>query len=58
VLVTVATCFLGYEAIRRLRPLRPLFGLERGERQPTLAPAGVAAAPRLTTESRVPCDVN
>jgi glucans biosynthesis protein C len=27
VMVTVATCFLGYEAIRRVRVLRPLFGL-------------------------------
>jgi hypothetical protein len=27
VLATAALCFLGYEAIRRVRPLRPLFGL-------------------------------
>jgi glucans biosynthesis protein C len=27
VMVTVATCFLGYEAVRRLRWVRPLFGL-------------------------------
>ena len=30
VLVTAATCFLSYEAIRRVRLLRPLFGLELG----------------------------
>jgi glucans biosynthesis protein C len=30
VLVTAATCFLSYEAIRRIALLRPLFGLERG----------------------------
>ena len=29
VLVTISTCFLGYEAIRRVRVLRPLFGLAR-----------------------------
>jgi glucans biosynthesis protein C len=28
VMVTVATCFLGYEALRRVWLLRPLFGLE------------------------------
>jgi glucan biosynthesis protein C len=27
VLVTVAICFLGYEVIRRIRPLQPLFGV-------------------------------
>ena len=32
VLVTVAACFLGYEAIRRAGVLRPLFGLARKER--------------------------
>jgi peptidoglycan/LPS O-acetylase OafA/YrhL len=59
VLVTVATCFLGYEAIRRLRPLRPLFGLERGARVSKFAAAGgVAAAPQLKAEYSVPCDVN
>jgi glucan biosynthesis protein C len=31
VMVTVTTCFLGYEAIRRVRLLRPLFGLDRGQ---------------------------
>jgi hypothetical protein len=30
VLVTAATCFLSYELIRRVRLLRPLFGLEAG----------------------------
>ena len=32
VLATVATCFLGYEAIRRVRLLQPLFGLAREPR--------------------------
>ncbi|MDB6097821.1 MAG: hypothetical protein JWN58_524 [Gammaproteobacteria bacterium] len=47
VLVTVTTCFLGYEAIRRVRVLRPLFGL-----------AGAPAAPRLGQEFSVPQDIN
>jgi peptidoglycan/LPS O-acetylase OafA/YrhL len=43
VLVTLAACFLGYEVIRRVRFLRPLFGLaavESGgaERATELAP--------------------
>ena len=45
VLVTASACFLGYEAIRRVRILRPLFGLPIGDRQasnrrgPSVAPA-------------------
>jgi hypothetical protein len=45
VLVTASACFLGYEAIRRMRILRPLFGLPIGDRQvssrraPAVAPA-------------------
>jgi hypothetical protein len=31
--VTVAACFLGYELIRRVPPLRPLFGLALGRRE-------------------------
>ena len=59
VLVTAATCVLSYEAIRRLRPLRPLFGLERGVPTTKLATtAGVAAAPRLAADLSVPCDIN
>lgn len=48
--VTAACCFLGYEAIRRLNPLQPLFGLalERrtaAPRKPTLAALRVAGVP-------------
>jgi glucan biosynthesis protein C len=45
VLITVVLCFLGYEAIRRVRWLRPLLGLavaERGERLPSPVPRGAA----------------
>jgi len=48
VLVTAASCFLGYEMIRRVWLLRPLFGLAlavqagRG-RGPTLAPSAAAS---------------
>jgi len=38
VLVTVALCFLGYEAIRRVTVLRPLFGLAFSPRGEQLAP--------------------
>jgi peptidoglycan/LPS O-acetylase OafA/YrhL len=38
VLVTAALCFLGYEAIRRVGVLRPLFGLARLERRIPPAP--------------------
>jgi glucan biosynthesis protein C len=61
VLVTVTTCFLGYEAIRRVRLLRPLFGLERGS--PSAAPkrtvrGGAPQAQRLALEHGVPQDIN
>jgi glucans biosynthesis protein C len=61
VLVTVTTCFLGYEAIRRVRLLRPLFGLERGS--PSAAPERAARrsaplAERLAPEHGVPHDIN
>ncbi len=39
VLVTVALCFLGYEAIRRVAALRPLFGLARAGEVEGLPPA-------------------
>ena len=66
VLVTVTTCFLGYEAIRRVRLLRPLFGLERGlgAPRPRAAPERAArgSAPlaerRLAPEHGVPQDIN
>jgi len=38
VLLTVALCFLGYEAIRRVGVLRPLFGLAFSPRGEQLAP--------------------
>jgi glucan biosynthesis protein C len=63
VLVTAATCFLSYEAIRRVRLLRPLFGLERGAPRAARAAAlpggrGVPAARRLAPELAVPQDIN
>jgi acyltransferase-like protein len=59
VLVTAATCFLGYEAIRRVRLLRPLFGLEAGAARPRKLAAGPsAAAQRLAPELIVPQDIN
>lgn len=39
VLGTVATCALGHELVRRVGPLRPLFGLKRRQR-PEPAPVG------------------
>jgi len=45
VLVTLATCFLGYEVIRRVRFLRPLFGLAATERGPEGA---TQLAPRVS----------
>jgi hypothetical protein len=60
VLVTAATCFLSYEAIRRVRLLRPLFGLERGEATPRKPEPGrsAVAARRLSPELVVPQDIN
>ena len=49
VLVTAATCFLSYEAIRRVRLLRPLFGLDAGTN---------AAAARRRTPDLVPQDMS
>ena len=61
VLVTVTTCFLGYEAIRRVRLLRPLFGLERGA--PSAVPERTArrsapVAQHVALEPGVPQDIN
>ena len=45
VLITAAVCFLGYEAIRRVMLLRPLFGLaasSNGERVPPAVPRPAA----------------
>ena len=59
VLVTVATCFLSYEAIRRVRLLRPLFGLEAGAAESRiLQPRGNAAAQRQASRLNVPQDIN
>jgi len=53
VLVTVATCFLVYEAIRRFRPMRPLFGLAREAATPRNIQGtghGIPAAQRLAPQ--------
>ncbi|HEY2682788.1 MAG TPA: acyltransferase family protein [Steroidobacteraceae bacterium] len=58
VAVTTAGCFLGYEIIRRVRPLQPLFGLAwQGARLPRLSPRRAPAAVRLL-ECGVPQDLN
>ena len=59
-LVTAATCFLSYEAIRRMRLLRPLFGLERGVVGPRKLSSGrsAVAAQRLAPRLNVPQDIN
>jgi peptidoglycan/LPS O-acetylase OafA/YrhL len=60
VLVTAASCFLGYEAIRRIAPLKPLFGLALDKRagaprsDAPVAARVAASAPRFL----VPQDVN
>jgi hypothetical protein len=60
VLATVAACFLGYDAIRRVRLLRPLFGLERGPSAPNARPArsNAPAVQRFSPEVGVPQDIN
>jgi glucan biosynthesis protein C len=59
VLVTAATCFLSYEAIRRVRLLRPLFGLEAEAAAPRKQEARDAlAARRPAPELAVPQDIN
>jgi hypothetical protein len=61
VLVTASTCFLGYEVIRRVRILRPLFGLPIGGRDAGNA-AGITRSPATATAPArlpqpVPCDL-
>jgi glucans biosynthesis protein C len=60
VLVTAAICFLSYEAIRRVRLLRPLFGLEKGAAAHGQLEPGrsVVVAQRLAPELAVPQDIN
>jgi glucans biosynthesis protein C len=60
VLVTAATCFLSYEAIRRVRLLRPLFGLEAGAAAPRKREVGRNAVVerRPAPELAVPQDIN
>jgi glucans biosynthesis protein C len=60
VLVTAATCFLSYEVIRRVRLLRPLFGLESGAARTATQPSrdGVPVARRLSCEFAAPQDIN
>jgi hypothetical protein len=59
VLVTAATCFLSYEAIRRVRLLRPLFGLEQGlARAPGIKATRVPVAQRLAPQPGAPQDIN
>jgi surface polysaccharide O-acyltransferase-like enzyme len=60
VLVTAAACLLGYEAVRRVPLLRPLFGLEGTAPSPAGRPTerAVPAARRLTPELAVPQDIN
>jgi glucan biosynthesis protein C len=56
VLVTVTACFMGYEVIRRIRPLRPLFGLANQ----AVTRARSPAAPSWSSAQRfsVPQDIN
>ncbi|HEY2463906.1 MAG TPA: acyltransferase family protein [Steroidobacteraceae bacterium] len=60
VLVTVATCFLSYEAIRRVGLLRPLFGLEGGAAGPQKPRDGrhAVATQRLAPRLNAPQDIN
>jgi hypothetical protein len=59
VLVTAATCLLGYELIRRVAPLRPLFGVPSEKRaHRALAEERLPVAPRLTEPCMHPQDIN
>ena len=60
VLVTAATCFLSYEAIRRVRLLRPLFGLEGSTPGPQILMSrrDTVAVRQLAPELCVPQDIN
>jgi peptidoglycan/LPS O-acetylase OafA/YrhL len=55
VLLTLSACFLGYELIRRIGPLRPLFGLAREPRVATRLRSS-AAGPAVAFS--VPQDIN
>ena len=46
VLATALACLLGFEIVRRVRWLRPLFGLKAMERKPAELAAPAAAAAR------------
>ncbi len=50
VVVTFGACFAAYEVIRRIRPLRPLFGLRWRER-PAPSPTGAQAGTACSTTS-------
>jgi glucan biosynthesis protein C len=59
VLVTAAICFLSYEVIRRVRLLRPLFGLEGGAAHAREIESGRSVtAHRLAPRLNVPQDIN
>jgi hypothetical protein len=64
VLVTASTCFLGYEVIRRVWILRPLFGLPMGGKDagslrgcPAKSPAPATTTARARLPQPVPCDL-
>jgi hypothetical protein len=58
VLVTAGTCFLSYEIIRRVRLLRPLFGLEAGVPRAPEVKASLSAALPAAPRFGVPQDIN
>jgi glucans biosynthesis protein C len=49
--VTLSACFLGYELIRRIRLLRPLFGLAREPKAAVQAPAMVRPAMPMASKN-------
>jgi hypothetical protein len=63
VLVTASACFLGYEVVRRLWIIRPLFGLPLAGRQvadtrtPAVTPAAAITCADPRTAVPIPCDV-
>jgi peptidoglycan/LPS O-acetylase OafA/YrhL len=57
--VTAAICFMGYEVIRRVRPLQPLFGLAREAWAQRPRRAKTEPAPVLSRAAfSVPQDIN
>jgi peptidoglycan/LPS O-acetylase OafA/YrhL len=58
VLVTAATCFLSYEVIRRVRLLRPLFGLDTETTASRKEVGRAVVARRPAPELAVPQDIN